>query len=178
MYICSECGQVYAEPVSACAICGCTAIKPKVVEPLISPVTITITPEECNSSPRISGGTRAKGIIGFVMALEGIIGSAMYALYALLLVSVIFGYGDAAYELFSYSYGFGYTSGLEFIIIVYLFSLIAQLVIGLVAAALCNSATDAGYVSKMTSAGKILGILTAVISAVAAILLFIALLAL
>ena len=178
MYICNECGQVYAEPVSACAICGCNVIKPKVAEPFVSPVTITITADECDTAPRISGGTRAKGIIGFVMAIEGIAGSAIYAFYALLLIAMTLGYGDEMYELFDQYSGFGYTSGLEFVILVYIFSLIAQLVIGLVAVSLCNSAKEAGYVSKMTSAGKVLGILTAVISVVAVILLFMVLLAL
>ena len=140
MYICNECGQVYAEPISACVICGCTEIKPKAFKPVISPVVITAATAEEVSAPRISGGTRAKGIIGFVMAIEGIAGSAIYALCALLLVAMAFGYGDEIYELFNQYSGFGYASGLEFVIFVYIFSLIAQLVVGLVAASLCNSA--------------------------------------
>ena len=171
MYICNKCGKVYAEPVSSCAICGCAVITQKVIDPIVNSVSVDAAIGENNNAPRISGGTRAKGIIGFVMAVEAVAASAIYAFYALLLVFMMLGYGDVTYELFNQYFGFGYINSLKFVIWVYIFSLIAQFVIGLVAISLCNSAKEAGYVSKMTSAGNVLGILTAVISIVSVILL-------
>ncbi len=171
MYICEKCGQVYAAPVPTCAICGCDVIKQVVEEPVVPPVTVTVTPQP-SDTPRIPGGARAKGIVGFVMSLEGIVCSVIYGFYSVLFAAMMIGYSSDIYGLYEYG------TDLEMVLLIYMVALICQIPVGIISFILSKSARNSGYVSRMTSAGKVLGILTTIISAVAVLLLLMALSAL
>ena len=177
MYICEKCNQVYAEPVTLCAICGHDVIKPAVSEPVYitvaaKPNTTTYTP----TTPTGSGVSKAKGIVGFVMAMECFVSSILIMMYSILISALVIGYKDDFISSFTYKYSSTlYTPhDLYTMLLTYLFMAIAEMVLGIVAVSLVNKARNSGNTSKLTSLGKTFGIIGAVISGVTAFILIIA----
>lgn len=184
MYICEKCNQVYAEQVTLCAICGHDVIKPAVSEPVFVPVSVHPTPDTTTyayepEKPQSSGGSKAKGIVGFVMATECFASSLLIMIYSTLLSALVIGYGDDLKSMLNYGYNSMYSvyssNDLYTALFTYLFMAIAELVLGIVSLSLVSKAKNSGYTSKLTSLGKTFGIIGTVISGVSVFLLFSAL---
>lgn len=97
MYVCKNCGQTYASYTTICSKCGNAVVAapnssysssqqtqyvaPQPQYAAYSAPTTPVYPYSASSVPAPSGGIRAMGIIGFILALETLF-SIFYALIA------------------------------------------------------------------------------------------------
>ena len=168
MYVCKNCGQTYSEYVSFCSKCGNNYLD-RVAErrnggiyinqnpggfvntgytPAPPPVpayrATPPTPAYGYVAPPTRREGKAQGIVGMCFGIESIIFAAIMLLYSAMLA--------------------GYNSSLAtslFVIDV------IPLVTGIVATSLSNVAMNKGFVSGISKAGKVTGILSIVFSAIA-----------
>jgi len=178
MYKCEKCNQVYAEQVTTCAICGHDIIEPDVSEPVFIPVTIVPDTTSADSVATVTRGvSKAKGIVGFVMAVESFASSVLIMIYSILISSLIIGYKGDIMSVLDYGYSnpmYATSMDLYTMLFTYLFMAIAEMVLGIIAVSLVNRSRISGYTSKLTSLGKTFGIIGAVISGVTAFILIMA----
>ena len=177
MYICEKCNQVYAEQVTICAICGHDVVKPAVSEPVFIPVSVvpdttTYAPE----TPQSSGVSKAKGIVGFIIATECFASAIVIMIYSTLLSALVIGYGNELTSILNYNYNSMYSmysssNNIYAALCTYIIMAIIEVVMGIIGLSLISKAKNSGYTSKLTSLGKTFGIIGTVISGVTALLL-------
>ena len=193
MFVCKSCGQSYRENPGTCTVCSGEVIETtgaaNYTEPVAGPnyssqqpfspfTTQPQTPVQpvyytpvtgSTTSSGISGGTRAKGIVGLVLGIEGIIGSSFFLLYSFL-IDYFIDLGISTENYYSYGYDYGYSGGREFFAVYFMIFALAQFAAGVVGMILSNKARSGGFVAKLTTSGKVLNLLTVIFSSVAVLI--------
>ena len=162
MFICKNCGQIYGQSANFCSICG-----GQVVEQL-TPVTenpvnyyAPVTP----ATPVIPVGARVKGIIGMVLGIEGFITALIFAVYGLCFAAITaFG---GSYDAEAGMLGTLYS-------VLWIVYTCIPLAMGIAGYILSKSAKTGGYISKITSSGKIFNMLTIILCGISIFIMILA----
>ncbi len=121
-------------------------------------------------APTSSKAGLGQAIVSMIMGIEGICGAIAALIYAFITIAA----GEAYTYDYYYSYSYSYSNEFEFLLGFTVVLAIIQLIIGIVAVILGSMARNRGSRSGMAGAGKALGIVTIILSAIS---FFIALMA-
>lgn len=154
MYICRNCGQAYSAYAPHCTRCGGEIVAAAPAEPAASAYNpYGAAPayhyEAKPEPPKATGGVIVMGIIGFILALESLLG---------MFVSAIF----AQTSSYDYYYDYYYTG---FDVEAYAVAMFFQIIMSVLGLVFSSIARNKGFCG-LAIAGKILSIIAIVINSI------------